>query len=207
MLDVERLYFPCAGAANQVSFFSTNENALAGPTSKQFFLVAAVIIAATAWLAFVSDQPLLLSGLLYLNLVALALYDLRYFRLPNLLTLTLLVGGAVSVWLYPRFGQTHHFIGAVVGLLLFPTLNYFYRRLRRRDGIGFGDAKLLAGLGFWLGWQSLPPLLLIASVLGLVFALGIGLAAKKTSVTDKMNQPLPFGSFLCLGGWLTWLFL
>jgi len=190
-----------------VTLFSANENAPTGPTGKRFYFTAAVIVTATALLAFVSNQPLLLSGLLYLNLVALALYDLRYFRLPNILTFTLLVGGAISVWLYPRFGQTHHIIGAAGGLLLFPTLNYFYRRLRGRDGVGFGDAKLLAGLGLWLGWQSLPPLLLIASATGLIFGLTTGLTKQKPLAAAKMNQLLPFGSFLCLGGWLTWLFL
>lgn len=189
-----------------MTLFSVKKNTSAGPSGAHFYWAASGTVAATAWLVFFSGQPLLLSGLLYLNLVALALYDLRYFRLPNLLTLTLFVGGAVSVWLHPRFGQTHHIIGAVVGLLLFPTLNYFYRRLRGRDGIGLGDAKLLAGLGLWLGWQSLPPLLLIASVSGLVFALIVGLTAKEQS-TVSLNQPLPFGLFLCLGGWLTWLFL
>jgi len=190
-----------------VTLSSANENTPAGPTSAQFYWAAAGMVAATVWLVFFSDQPLLLSGLLYLNLVALALYDLRYFRLPNLLTFTLFVGGVVSVWLHPRFGQTHHIIGAVIGLLLFPTLNYVYRRLRGRDGIGLGDAKLLAGLGLWLGWQSLPPLLLIASASGLAFALVVGLTAKGQTSASKLNQPLPFGLFLCLGGWLTWLFL
>ncbi len=183
------------------------EKALTGPTGKRFYLTAAVIVTATAWPAFQSDQPFLLSGLLYVNLIALALYDLRFFRLPNLLNITLLVGGVVSVWLHPRFGPTHHIIGAVVGLMLFPTLNYFYRLIRGRDGIGLGDAKLLAGLGLWLGWQSLPPLLLIASLSGLLFALTKGLAAPKPAEKNRMAQPLPFGLFLCLGGWLAWLFL
>ncbi len=184
-----------------------DEKILTGLTGKRFYLSAAVIVAATAWLAFKSDQPLLLSVLLYVNLVSLALYDLRFFRLPNLLNMTLLVGGVVSVWLYPRFGPTHHVVGAVVGLILFPTLNYLYRMLRGRDGIGLGDAKLLAGLGLWLGWQSLPPLLLIASLSGLMFALIVSLVAPKPVEQNRMAQPLPFGLFLCLGGWLTWLFL
>lgn len=153
-----------------------------------------------------SAKPLLVSGILYINLFALTLYDLRYFRLPNILTATLFIVGATFVWVQPSYAVADHLIGAVVGLFLFPTLNWFYRRYRGRDGIGLGDAKLLAGLGLWLGWKALPPLLLIASVSGLVFALVKHLMARQQANKQLLNQRLPFGAFLCLAGWLIWLF-
>lgn len=180
-----------------------NEEAL---VTTSFYYGAVAIFVATGWLAILSSQPLLVSGIFYLNLFALTLYDLRYFRLPNLLTATLAIVGAVFVWLNPQYSFVDHLIGAAIGLLLFPTLNWFYRRYRRRDGIGLGDAKLLAGLGLWLGWQALPPLLLMASISGLIFAFVKYLSGPKESKSDSLAQPLPFGAFLCLAGWLIWLF-
>lgn len=185
---------------------TSDKNSKAALKAVPFYSGAVGIFVATGWLAFMSAQPLLVSGIFYLNLFALTLYDLRYFRLPNLLTATLVIVGAVFVWLEPQYPFVDHVIGAAAGLLLFPTLNWFYRRFRGREGIGLGDAKLLAGLGLWLSWQALPPLLLIASVSGLVFALVKYLLETKNSKSDPLSQPLPFGAFLCLAGWLVWLF-
>lgn len=154
-----------------------------------------------------SDRSMMVSSVLYLNLFALTLYDIRSFRLPNVLTATLFIIGAIYLWTIPTNNIADHIIGATIGLILFPALNFFYRRLRGHDGIGLGDAKLLAGLGLWLGWQALPPVLLIASLSGLLYALIKFLVAPKNKAQANLAQPLPFGAFLCMGGWLAWLFL
>lgn len=172
-----------------------------------FYIVAVIVFASTAWLAFFSTQSPTVSAVLYLNLFALALYDIRFFRLPNILTATLFIIGVVSLFTSPPFSITDHIIGAAVGLLLFPTLNFFYRRFRGHDGIGLGDAKLLAGLGLWLGWQALPSLLLVASLSALLYAFVRFLVIPKSNGKVNLAEPLPFGAFLCFGGWLSWLFL
>ena len=184
---------------------STDDNETVG-SPLAFYGVALGLFLATGWMAFMSAKPVLVSGVLYINLFALTLYDLRYFRLPNILTATLFIVGAIFIWVHPPYAVSDHLIGAVIGLLLFPALNWFYRRYRGRDGIGLGDAKLLAGLGLWLGWQALPPLLLIASVSGLVFALVKHLMERQKANDVTLSQRLPFGAFLCLAGWLIWLF-
>ena len=156
------------------------------------------------WL--LSAQPALFSLILFFNLLVLAWYDLTEFRLPNLFTLTLFLSGAAAVLVIPRFAVSDHAIGAIVGLFLFPVINAVYRMVRRRDGIGLGDAKLFAGLGLWLSWQSLPFVLLAGSLLGLMYAsLGLFQTGSGNS-EDFVKKPIPFGLFLAAAGWLVWLF-
>ncbi len=150
-----------------------------------------------------ADVAFLPSLLLLLNLWILSLYDWISFRLPNLLTLTLFLTGAMYVAVTPDMDVWRHIIGAGVGLVFFPTVNAVYRLLRGRDGIGLGDAKLMAGIGMWLGWVLLPPVLLVASISGILYGGCLALAKGQAVATAK----IPFGPFLCLGAWLAWLYL
>jgi leader peptidase (prepilin peptidase) / N-methyltransferase len=93
-------------------------------------------------------------------------------------------------------------IGAASGLTFIIALRYIYRLIRHREGIGLGDAKLLAAAGAWAGWIGLPSVVLIAAVSGLAFAVGLGLAGKGMSATDRV----PFGVFLSFGLWVVWLY-
>lgn len=175
--------------------------------SRGQLVIFALAALASACLWFLSVQPALLSLVLFLNLLVLAWYDLTEFRLPNLFTLTLFLAGIAVVIVAPRFSITDHVIGAVVGLLLFPLINWLYRMIRGRDGIGMGDAKLLAGLGLWLGWPALPLVLLVGSVSGLGFACLQLLQKRPENDEDSFTKPIPFGLFLSIAGWLIWLFV
>lgn len=166
------------------------------------FIIAIIGLLAGA-LFWLSHAPFWQSLALFVNLYVLALYDWRSFRLPNSLTATLFLSGAVYLVTTPDLDVFHHIIGSTAGLLFFPTLNSIYKRLRGRDGIGMGDAKLLAGIGLWLGWQALPHVLLAASLTGLLYAGGRSVSMGKIASTTK----LPFGVFLCFATWLIWLFL
>ncbi len=150
-----------------------------------------------------AEVPLLPSLLLFLNLWVLTLYDGVSFRLPNLLTLTLFLTGAMYVAVTPDIDVWQHVIGAGAGLVFFPVVNAVYKLLRGRDGIGLGDAKLMAGIGIWLGWAQLPPVLLLASIAGILYGGAMALANRQPVATAK----IPFGPFLCLGAWLAWLYL
>jgi leader peptidase (prepilin peptidase)/N-methyltransferase len=94
-----------------------------------------------------------------------------------------------------------HMIGAAVGFATFALIGLAYRHLRGREGLGLGDAKLLAGAGAWLGWQALPGLVLIAAVSALALALAGALAGGRLSATTRVA----FGSHLALAFWLVWL--
>ncbi|MFC4346399.1 prepilin peptidase [Kordiimonas lipolytica] len=166
-------------------------------------IVPGLICLLPGLLFFQAAPPGLPSLLLFFNLWVLACYDLVSFRLPNLLTLTLFITGAMYVATSPGLFVWDHFIGAVVGLVFFPAVNAVYKLVRGRDGIGIGDAKLLAGIGMWLGWALLPPVLLVASIAGLLYGGGLAFATKQPIATSK----IPFGPFLCLGAWVAWLYL
>lgn len=134
---------------------------------------------------------------LILVLVYLAYIDLRTFRLPDVITLPLMLAGLLFNGLSnPSFTSFQDSImGAVLGYTSLWLLNYLYQSLKKQDGIGMGDAKLLAALGAWLGWFALPGILLIASLAGLIGGL-IWLQCNK----QHHRAAFPFGPFLVIAG-------
>lgn len=150
---------------------------------------------ASGWLVWAS-------ALLGWVLLALAVTDLRYFLLPDFLTLPLLAAGlAVAAALEPS-SLPAHLAGAAAGFLFVAILRQAYWWLRRREGIGLGDAKLLAAAGAWVSWDGLPSVVLIAAVAALAGALLRHDRRGSISLTDRV----PFGAALCLGTWIVWLY-
>lgn len=134
---------------------------------------------------------------LILILVYLAYIDLRTFRLPDVVTLPLILSGLLVSGLsnqgFVSFQDSA--IGATLGYLSLWLLNSLYRFAKQQDGIGMGDAKLLAALGAWLGWFALPGILLMASLTGLIGGL-IWLKWNK----QNHRSAFPFGPFLAIAG-------
>jgi leader peptidase (prepilin peptidase)/N-methyltransferase len=112
-----------------------------------------------------------------------------------------LAGIAISYAIAPA-SLADHLIGAFAGFLVFALIALVYRRLRGREGLGLGDAKLMGALGAWVSWQGLPTALLYAAIAGLIFVLLRSAIRRGLAPTD----PIPFGTFLALGGWLVWLY-
>lgn len=135
-------------------------------------------------------------------LLALGLIDWRTQRLPNAPTFCLLLTGLAAAYLFDRQYFVGHLIGAIAGYAAFALVAYLYRAIRGFDGLGLGDAKLLAGLGAWVSWQGLPTLVLAAALLCLAFVLVRALWRRKISATERV----PFGPFLALAGWIVWLY-
>ncbi|MFZ5789558.1 MAG: prepilin peptidase [Pseudomonadota bacterium] len=135
-------------------------------------------------------------------LLTLAWIDWRTRLLPDILTLPLGAAGFLVTWLAEPTVVVDHLIGAAAGFGVLSALSYVYLLARRRDGLGGGDAKLLGAIGAWVGWQGLPTVMLYAAMGGLAWAL-IG-ALRGRSL--RLDARLPFGPWLCLGGWLVWLY-
>ena len=135
-------------------------------------------------------------------LLTLAWIDQEHYFLPDVVTLPLAFAGLAVAWLIDSVTILDHLIGAVAGFGVFTALAWLYRALRRRDGLGGGDAKLLGALGAWVGWQGLPTVVLYAAVSGLALALILAARGRRL----ELGQRLPFGPHLCLGGWLVWLY-
>jgi len=126
-------------------------------------------------------------------LLALAVLDARHFWLPDRLTLPLaVIGLTLGDWILPAPFQDR-MIGAALGYGLLFVLAWGYKRLRGREGLGLGDAKLLGAIGAWTGWQVLPLVLLVASMAGLIWALIERLRGKAM----ERGTRLPLGTFLC----------
>lgn len=122
-------------------------------------------------------------------LAVLAWFDVRRFRLPDGLTLPLLLTGLGLSLAGHGPAPLDAALGAAIGFALFWGLGEVHFRLRRTEGLGLGDAKLVAAAGAWLGWQALPWVVLGASLPALAFALLTG---------HGREDRIAFGLWLCL---------
>jgi leader peptidase (prepilin peptidase) / N-methyltransferase len=162
--------------------------------------LAALAVALTAVLID-GGQTAWLDCLLGWWLLALGWIDLRSWLLPDVLTLPLIIVGlAVTVALDPD-QLTQHAVGAALGFLGLAAIAALYRALRGREGLGGGDAKLLASSGAWLGTAALPPVILLAALSALAAAGCLRLAGIRLG----RYSALPFGPFLAFSTWAFWL--
>lgn len=132
-----------------------------------------------------------------LTLLALAVIDMRTYLLPDILTLPLLWAGFVYQLLFHPLMLPSAVIGAIAGYLVLWSFYWLFKLITGKEGMGFGDFKLLAALGAWLGWGMLPMLLIISAGLGALIGL-----VMQARFTHLRGQPLPFGPFLAIAGWI-----
>ncbi len=160
-------------------------------------------VAVVLWaVAIVPSERLLLTCLFGWTLLALALIDGRHFLLPNVLTLPLLAAGLIVNAILGEEALLTAVFGAAAGFLGFVAIGALYRQIRGWEGLGLGDAKFMAAIGAWAGWQALPFVLFLASLGGLLFALALRVSGRPIVRT----APLPFGVFLAIAGWIIWLY-
>ncbi len=163
---------------------------------------AALAIAAMAVFSDPEPKHVLLGCILGWTLLALGWIDWHTLRLPDALTLPLLLAGLGAAWLDSLSALFAGVVGALAGYAALAAVSVWYRAMRGREGLGRGDAKLLAAGGAWLGWSPLPWVLLGAALAGLLLALLR--RARGTQLTG--TTALPFGPPLALAIWTIWLF-
>ncbi len=134
-------------------------------------------------------------------LLALGWIDLRCWLLPDALTLPLIIAGLAAAFLFNPDQLTDRAVGAALGYLTLTAIAALYRALRGREGLGGGDAKLLAASGAWLGAAALPQVILLAALSALAAAACLRLAGIRLGI----HSALPFGPFLALATWVLWL--
>lgn len=134
-------------------------------------------------------------------LLALGWIDLRHWLLPDLLTLPLILAGLAAALLFDPDTVSDRALGAALGYLALRLVGYVYRKVRGRDGLGEGDAKLLAAAGAWVGVSGLPQTIFLAAAAALLVAACLRLAGFRLGAASA----LPFGPFLALAAWLVWL--
>lgn len=141
-----------------------------------------------------------LPGLLIFTtlLIPLCVIDLREQLLPDVLTYTLLWCGLLVSCFSLFVDPITAILGATTGYSVFWFTAHLFKKITHREGLGYGDCKLLAALGAWVGWQGLIWVIFIASLWGTLVTLLLMLLKR-----HKASHPIPFGPFLALGGWLT----
>ena len=180
------------------------------PISARYPLVEALTGALSALIAwkFGFAWPALAGMLLTWFLIALTFIDIDHQLLPDSLTLPLLwLGLFLSLWSSQAGGAAvpvetrSSLIGAMAGYASLWSVYHLFRLVTGKEGMGYGDFKLFAALGAWLGWQMLLPTILIAALVGAVVGLGLIVTRRQ----DR-SAPIPFGPFLAGAGWLMLMF-
>jgi leader peptidase (prepilin peptidase)/N-methyltransferase len=153
-----------------------------------------VLFAAVGWRFGATPVALLWCGFVAV-LVALAGIDWDTTLLPDNMTLPLLWAGLVASAVGWTIPLTDALWGAVAGYLSLWSVYWLFKLTTGKEGMGYGDFKLLAALGAWLGWQAILPILLMASVIGAIVGIGM-----KLSGALREGRYVPFGPFLAGAG-------
>ena len=162
-------------------------------------LLTAIAFTTVAWRFGFSDAALagiILSGLL----IPLIFIDIDEQILPDAVTIPGIWAGLI-VNIFGVFADLQSaVIGAIAGYACLWLVYHGFKLLTGKEGMGYGDFKLLAMLGAWLGWQQLPVIILVSATVGAI--IGIALLMIRNQSRDT---PIPFGPYLCLAGWIALL--
>jgi len=162
-------------------------------------LASAVFFAFTAWL-FTAPAQLVSVWILWCGLLPLTMIDLRERLLPDCITQPLLWVGLLLNAHTHLLTMSDALYGAAAGYLVLWLLYWGFRLMTGREGMGYGDFKLLAALGAWCGWQALPSIVLLASLTGIA---GYFISTK----ADDNNPQIPFGPSLAFAGMVFFIVL
>jgi|TARA_B100000929_G_C15474563_1_gene409017 leader peptidase (prepilin peptidase)/N-methyltransferase len=171
------------------------------PIALQYFIVE--LIGSISFVAIYHFFGVTLTTLLLLILsvifIIIFFIDLKHFIIPNVLTFTLMIVGFIKSFdpnlnkaIFPNY--INSLIGGVFGYLIIWLIIYFYKKVRKKEGMGLGDAKLLSAIGFWFGWLSIPFTIFISSLVALILVI--------PSILNKsrgMTSQIPFGPYIIIG--------
>ena len=169
--------------------------------SLQYFLVEGITAFAFLFifLSFGLTTTTLLFFVLIISFIIIFFIDLKHFIIPNQITYSLMMIGFFKSFdpfldrsIFPNY--FHSLVGGIAGYSIIWLLIFFYKKLKNKDGMGLGDAKLLSALGFLFGWISIPFILIFSSFIALGFSLPSLIRKSKTLSTE-----IPFGPHLVIG--------
>ena len=168
--------------------------------------MTALLAAICAW-HFGVGWEALMAIILTVTLVAIAMIDADTQLIPDSIVLPLLWLGLTMSLFHPLAGASTLFIspqdaivGAMAGYLTLWSVFWLFKLVTGKDGMGYGDFKLLAALGAWLGWQQLPIIIMLSAIVGAAINIVMIVARGK----DR-SIPIPFGPYLAAAGWITML--
>ncbi len=169
--------------------------------SLKYFIVelASVLIFVTIYIFFGLTITSLLLAILSIYFIIIFFIDLKHYIIPDVLTFPLMIIGFLKSFdqnlntsIFPNY--INSFCGGIFGYLIIWSIILFYKKFRNKEAMGLGDAKLLAAIGFWFGWLSIPFVLLISSLVALIYVTP-SLIKKSKNLTSQ----IPFGPYIILG--------
>ena len=177
----------CRNCSNKISF--------------QYFLVELISAISFVTIYFIYGISITTLLLIILSIFFIIIFfiDLKHYIIPNELTFPLMVIGFIKSF-DPNLNQTifpnyiNSLLGGVFGYSIIWLIIFFYNKVRNKEGMGLGDAKLMAVVGFWFGWASIPFTIFISSIVALVIV--IPSLVKKTR---DMSAQIPFGPYIIIG--------
>lgn len=163
------------------------------PSIELLTMVASLTVAAVLG---VTEQTVLYLGVTW-ALIALIFIDIDHMLLPDQITLPLLWLGLLASIFGLTIEPAQAIIGAALGYLSFWSVYWLFKLATGKEGMGYGDFKLMAVFGALLGWQALPMIILLSSLVGAV----IGITLLSIQGKDKAT-PIPFGPYIAIAGWV-----
>ena len=171
------------------------------PISFQYFIVELLTAISFVLIFHIYGASITTLLLLILSIFFIIIFfiDLKHFIIPNVLTFPLMVIGFLKSF-DPNLNQTifpnyiNSLIGGLVGYSIIWLIIFIYKKIRNKEGMGLGDAKLLAVVGFWFGWVSIPFVIFISSAVALILVIPSILNKSR-----KMTSQIPFGPYIIVG--------
>jgi len=193
-----------------ISFFILNKKCRScnKVISPRYFIVELItgIIFLLIYLSFNNLSTIIFLSILSLILIIIFFIDLENFIIPDVLNFTIIALALIKNFL-PDFNTNfiheinQSIIGGIIGYLSIWLIIFLYKTIKKIDAMGLGDAKLMAGIGLLFGWQSIPFVLFVSSVLGLIFVVPSLIKKQK-----NMRSEIPFGPFIIIACFVYFLF-
>ena len=168
--------------------------------SFQYFLVEllGILNFTVIYLLFGITLTTILLIILSLAFLIIFFIDLRHYIIPNSITYPMMILGFIKSFdpnlnsIFPNYMNS--LIGGIFGYAMIWSIIYFYKQIKKKEGMGLGDAKLFAVIGFWFGWISIPFIIFLSSVIALIYVFPDLLKNSK-----KLSSQIPFGPFIIIG--------
>ena len=171
------------------------------PISFQYFIVELLTAISFVVIFHIYGASITTLLLLILSIFFIIIFfiDLKHFIIPNVLTFPLMIIGFLKSF-DPNLNKTifpnyiNSLIGGLFGYSIIWSIIFFYKKIRKKEGMGLGDAKLMAVIGFWFGWVSIPFTIFISSVVALILVI-----PSLINQSRKMSSEIPFGPYIIIG--------
>ena len=160
-------------------------------------IISILIFLAIYFIYGVSITTLLLM-ILGLSFLIIFFIDFKHYIIPNVITFSMMLLGFIKSFvpdLHPMFpNYLNSLIGGIFGYGIIWSIILFYKQVRKKEGMGLGDAKLLSAIGFWFGWFSIPFVIFLSSIIAL-----LSVAPSLINKSRKFSSQIPFGPYIILG--------